>query len=162
MADTDAAPADDVLAELRLAFWQIPLDGPPDEWYDAVAPSAAALTRIVLPHFPDVATYARSSSDQVLETLKRLGRHDAADAVAAAVETMRGSEGGRAVLAVCDAAYSMAVLGSSFWDEMATYSVYKGKPYLPGLLAASRFYHELASRESGGGAAAAPPAARHA
>lgn len=142
--------SDDLLAELRLALWQIPLDGPPDEWYQAVAQSAVAMTLIVKPIFPDVATFCRSSSDQVLSTLRRLGRHDAADAAAAAFVDMCASEGGCAVIAVCGAAYSMGVLGRSSYVRLAANttddklnSMFKGKPYLPVLLAAARFYRDL-------------------
>lgn len=140
----------------------MPLEGPPKEWFMAVAPAVAVMERIVTRYFPDVAQYyIPPECESVVGVLRRRGQDDAASKLQAAWDDLCASEGGRAVAAVCKIAMDEVFLGDSFAEELAAdtcledklCALYDGKTFLPALLAATRYCRAQAA--SGEGAAAA-------
>lgn len=137
------------LAELRLLPAAVPLEGPPLEWYMAVAPAAVVFGRIVTLYFPDVARWRiPPECESVVGVLRQLGRIDEAYAVQAAWDDLQKSDDGRAVAAICDVATDGVFLGESFLWELASDAdlddklrvLYAGKECLPALLAAAGYY----------------------
>lgn len=159
--DRSPAPLD----SLRLRPEDVPLDGPPVEWFMAVAPAVAALGRIAARYLPDVAAHhVPPECESVMGELQALGRDAAASSFQAAWDDLCSSEDGRAVVAVCDVAMDVGMmLGGCYTESLAADAgledklreLYVDKAFLPVLLAAARCYRAQAASDAGAAAAAA-------
>lgn len=128
----------------------VPLDGPPKEWFMAVAPAIESLGRIVAHYIPDLeAQHIPPDCESVIATLQYQGRDYAVPSFQAEWDDLYMSDAGRAVVAVCDAAMDGGILlGSRVTARLATDEgledklrvLYAGKEFLPVLLAAASYY----------------------
>lgn len=162
-AECSAPRRGSLLDSLRLRREDVPLEGPSEEWFMAVAPAVAALERVVVLHFPDVAEWRLPPRcEVVVMALRQLGRDDAASKLQTAFDDMCASEDGCAVADVCGATLGGGLsLGDEYMEELAAGAgledklreLYDGKPFLPTLLAAAAFYRAQATRSEGAGGA---------
>lgn len=152
-----------LLAELQLPMDK-PEEAPPFAWLTTIAPAVATMKLVIASHFPDHTEWILfpACEQEVLFLLLRKLKRDAdAGALAAAFAAMRGNEGGRAVLALCNVARRQVALNSRLLDDMAAHAnleeelrcLYNGKPCLPVLLAAARYYRSLVAGGKGIGGA---------
>jgi len=138
-------------------------------WSKAVAPAVTVVGRLVEPYVDIMVTHISPNYPTIMMALKDLAGDGAVASFQAAWDELGKTENGRAVIAVCHvAAQDGALLGRLYMTRTAEEAdlehrladYYKGKEYLPALLAALEYYRSQTAgiAAAASASASAPPA----